>query len=45
MKKPWRGSDQRIYQSDISFVTKTTGWKPRIKLLDGLKAMWEGYGT
>ena len=43
VKKPWRGSDQRIYQSDISFVTHTTGWKPRTVLLDGLKQMWEQY--
>jgi len=42
-KKPWRGSDQRIYQSDISYVTKTTGWKPKTTLLEGLKAMWELY--
>lgn len=44
-KKPWRGSDQRIYQSDISYVTKTTGWKPKTTLLEGLKHMWEQYGA
>jgi CDP-paratose 2-epimerase len=42
-KKSWRESDQRIYQSDISHVTNTTGWKPTTKLLDGLKKMWEQY--
>jgi len=42
-KKPWRESDQWIYQSDISHVTNTTGWKPQTKLLDGLKKMWEQY--
>jgi len=42
-KKPWRGSDQRIYQSNISYVQKTTGWKPRTNLLTGLKQMWDQY--
>ena len=43
LKKPWRGSDQWIYQSDISSVKKNTGWKPKTTLLRGLKAMWEKY--
>lgn len=41
--KPWRGSDQRVYLSNISAVTKSTGWKPTTKLLDGLKKMWVLY--
>lgn len=43
IKKPWRGSDQRIYLSNISYVTKMTGWKPKTKLLDALQAMWQQY--
>lgn len=41
--KPWRASDQRIYISDIRFVTKVTGWNPKTPLLDGLRAMWKAY--
>lgn len=41
---PWRGSDQKIYQSDISFVKKITGWTPKTKLLTALHHMWDAYG-
>ncbi len=43
VKKPWRESDQRVYITDISQVSKATGWKPHTPLLSGLKAMWDLY--
>jgi CDP-paratose 2-epimerase len=41
--KPWRTSDQRVYLSDIARVVKATGWKPKVKLIDGLQRMWKAY--
>lgn len=41
--KPWRVNDQRIYLSDITRVVKVTGWKPKTKLIDGLRRMWKAY--
>jgi CDP-paratose 2-epimerase len=40
---PWRGSDQKIYQSDISFVKSITGWSPKIPLVTALHHMWDAY--
>jgi len=40
---PWRESDQRIYQSDISFVRKVTKWQPETTILKGLSRMWRAY--
>jgi CDP-paratose 2-epimerase len=40
---PWRGSDQRIYESNLSEVTRITGWKPTTTLSSALHSMWEAY--
>lgn len=40
---PWRGSDQRIYESDITMVTKVTRWKPATTIITGLTRMWRAY--
>lgn len=37
----WRPSDQRVYISDISKVTKTLEWKPKISPAFGLKLLAE----
>jgi CDP-paratose 2-epimerase len=32
----WRTGDQRYYVSDHSSFTRTTGWRPRVPVLDGI---------
>lgn len=40
---PRRLSDQTIFISNNEHVTNVTGWKPKTKLIDGLKTMWSDY--
>lgn len=35
--KPWRPSDQKVYISDISKVTKKLGWKPKVSPVEGVE--------
>lgn len=35
----WRPSDQKYYVSDITKVTKMTGWKPKINVSQGLEEL------
>lgn len=39
----WRASDQRVYISDISRVTKITHWKPHTNIQKALELMWNSY--
>lgn len=42
---PWRGSDQRIYETDITLVKQMTKWKPKTRLVTGLQRMWQAYSN
>jgi CDP-paratose 2-epimerase len=37
----WRVADQRYYVSDTSEFTRTTGWKPRVAVEDGIAALYD----
>lgn len=39
--KDWRPADQRIYITDHTKVTETTGWKPTTDWHDGIRQIWE----
>lgn len=41
----WRGSDHRVYISDIRKMMKVAKWRPHTNLTDGLKMMWKSYGN
>jgi len=36
---PWRPGDQKVYVSDIRKVAQTLGWKPRVKIEEGLDSL------
>lgn len=36
----WRPADHRVYISDISKVTKVTGWRPTTSVWEGIDKMW-----
>lgn len=38
---PWRASDQKVFVSDNSKITKITGWKPAISMNRGIDLMIE----
>jgi CDP-paratose 2-epimerase len=37
----WRPGDQRYYISDIRKFQKMTGWKPRVKIAQGIKRLYQ----
>jgi CDP-paratose 2-epimerase len=37
----WRPGDQRYYVSDIRKFQKMTGWKPRVKIAQGIKRLYQ----
>ncbi len=42
--KNWRSSDQRIYISNMKRVQSVIpSWRPKTKIVDGLKKMWASY--
>ncbi|MCX5693078.1 MAG: GDP-mannose 4,6-dehydratase [Candidatus Omnitrophica bacterium] len=43
--KSWRPSDQKVYISDISKVSKALGWKPGITVEKGLEKLIEWVGA
>ena len=43
--KEWRPSDQKVYISDISKVTKALNWKPKISPEKGLERLIEWIGS
>jgi CDP-paratose 2-epimerase len=34
--EPWRPADQRYYVSDVRRFARTTGWRPRVTVRDGV---------
>ena len=41
---PWRPSDQRVYISDLTTVTRDLGWQPRVSVADGLRKVSDWVG-
>lgn len=41
----WRPGDQKVYVSDITKVKKILGWEPRVKVVDGVKKLFEWIGA
>lgn len=37
---PWRPGDQKVYISDIKKIEKELGWKPNIKVADGIEKLF-----
>ena len=38
-EKPWRTNDQKVFVADTKKAKKVFGWKPKIKIKQGLKGM------
>jgi CDP-paratose 2-epimerase len=39
--EPWRTGDQKYYVSDTSSFTQHTGWRPQVRIQDGLSILYE----
>ncbi|MBI2611185.1 SDR family NAD(P)-dependent oxidoreductase [Candidatus Gottesmanbacteria bacterium] len=37
---PWRPGDQKVYISDITKIAKELGWKPKIKVKEGIEKLY-----
>lgn len=36
----WRPGDQKVYISDIRFIEKELGWKPKVKVAEGIEKLF-----
>jgi CDP-paratose 2-epimerase len=39
--EPWRAADQRYYVSDTSKFRSVTGWKPHVKVSEGVRRLYQ----
>lgn len=37
---PWRPGDQKVYVSDIRYIEKELGWKPKINVVEGIEKLF-----